>query len=111
MKKLIYMLSAVIVLSIFPGCSQNATAGSWAFRAINWHNVVYRVTDQKVDKVGSLLGKIKYSSANETDDKGDGFSNYYKVGMELYSVPGVKQTDAIAVKDGDDYIKAVNAEK
>ncbi|MCJ7690052.1 MAG: hypothetical protein MUO60_12120, partial [Clostridiaceae bacterium] len=59
--------------------------------------------------VDSKIGEITHYSDNEIDYNKDNFSNYFKVGTKLYSIPNINTGDAIAVEvEKNKFYKAIN---
>lgn len=81
---------------------------------VAWKGKVYEVKWEEVlneSQIGNVIGKVK-TKANEYTGKyyGDA-SNYYAKGTEYYEIVGTPSSEAIAVKDGDVWVKAVYVQK
>jgi hypothetical protein len=100
------------------GCTNNQTPSglkqggspSFAFdKMVTWGGNTYVATDEQIDGIGHRIGKVIKNSNKEAESLPSGFSNHFKVGTVLYSIPGVDIEEAIGIEDLEDhYIKAVN---
>jgi hypothetical protein len=110
MKKMYYILAGFLLLS---GCTvhggSSASSGSWVTsNLINFHNISYVGTDEKVEQVESKIGSIALSSTKEQDSNSENFSNFYPKGTNLYKISHVPIKEAIAIEvKKHHYIKAV----
>ncbi|MDK2805357.1 MAG: hypothetical protein PWQ94_521 [Thermoanaerobacterium sp.] len=110
------LLIAILIfaLTFTAGCSKNSSNDheekSWAFsKIIILNGETYVGTSDDVTSIDKKIGTIKYFSTGETNINDTIFSNYYKVGTNLYSIPNVSTKDAIAVEiSKNHYIKAIN---
>lgn len=105
----------VFIFVFTAGCFKNNSnyykeESSWAYdKVIILNGETYIGTPDKVTSVGKKIGSIKYFSTHETDTNHRNFSNYYKVGTNLYSILNVSIKDVIAVEiSKNQYIKAIN---
>lgn len=108
-KTLLIFIAFALILS---GCSVSSSgkSASWAYQFVNYGGSTYIVTCETAGAAGKELGTIKYFSTDETgDSRKDLFSNCYGKGTALYSIKGLSENEAIAVKESDSkYIKLVN---
>jgi len=112
--KIVLMAILIFTLTFTAGCSKNNSnyreEKSWAFsKIIILNGESYVGTSDDVTSIDKKIGTIKYFSTGETNINNTIFSNYYKVGTNLYSIPNVNTKDAIAVEiSKNHYIKAIN---
>lgn len=104
--KRIFVCSLLFVFTL----SSTAQALSWAYPFVVWDGKVYEVKQEEIieeNKIGKNIGKVK-AVPNEMTGKyyGDA-SNYYAKGTKYYAIDDVSTVSAIAVEDGDQWVKAV----
>ncbi|WML39634.1 hypothetical protein RCG19_21060 [Neobacillus sp. OS1-2] len=109
-KKLGLLTLCLFIGTILFGCtSENKGSNAdWNANFVVWEGHNYVVTNEDVDKnlVGAKVGTINTSSSNETDVKeGETFSNIFPTGTEIYEIKGVKNTESLAVKNQDGFVK------
>lgn len=104
----------LLIISII-GCSQTKdkninTGESWVSQGmVKWNHEIYIAGNEEVTKVEKQIGSIESSSSNETEEAPDNFSNEFLAGTKLFSIPGIKTENAIAVEVRDGYyVKAQN---
>ncbi|MCM3213076.1 hypothetical protein WKH57_27005 [Niallia taxi] len=113
-------ISLLIMLMIVGGCLQKEsctnkskyeeivhTEDSLAFPVVKWNNQIYRITNINVDTIKEKIGEIQHSSTEEMMNTPDNYSSYFRKGTTLWAIKGVKISNAIAIKGGDNYIKAI----
>lgn len=83
------------------------TEGSLAFPVVKWNNHIFRITNINVDTIIEKVGEIQNSSTEEMMNTPDNYSNFYRKGTTLLAIKGVNISDAIAIRGGDNYIKAI----
>ncbi len=86
---------------------KSSSSSSWAYAFVVWNNRIYETTSDQVDKIGKEIGSIQVYSDEEIDTYGDNFSNTSKIGTKLFEILDTDPAIAIAVQNGDSYIKAV----
>jgi hypothetical protein len=107
---LIYILLAIVFIS---GCGSQGSAVSnssadWAYSFVIWNDDIYEILEEEAnpEEIGEEIGEVKQYSDFE-GIYSNGFSNKYPEGTKLYKVNGVKTSEYIAIKTGEEqYIKA-----
>ncbi|MFJ7667395.1 hypothetical protein ACIQXI_09810 [Lysinibacillus sp. NPDC097195] len=96
------LLSAFVVMLLFP-CKAMAT--SWAYPFVVWDDYIYVVSDEYVENIDKVIGKVtKYSDMEQYEGN---FSNVYSKGTKYYSIKGIDTGTAIAIQEENgQYIKA-----
>lgn len=105
MKK-VSLLTLVLVF-IFASSVQ---ALSWAIIFVVWDGKVYEVKqDETIDpgKIGKVIGGVETQPDEETGKYYGNASNYFPIGTKYYEIKGISTSDAIAIKENDQWIKAV----
>lgn len=114
MKKMLLLIVTVFALT---GCGQSpsqspptssGSSSSWAYKLINWHNHIYKLTSEQVKTVGKQIGSVtNYSTVESTPPTGT-FSNFFPVGTKIFEIPNVPTSTAFAVQTKDGYVKLVD---
>ena len=107
----ILTLSLTLFILIF---SISAQALSWAYPFVVWKGKVYEVKREEIivnSKIGKRIGKVKTKPNDMTGDYYGDASNYYPKGTEYYEIKGTSTSAAIAVKDDNQWVKAVYVHK
>lgn len=95
-----------------PDAPLETSSVSWPYsRMIFFNNLIYVGSDEKVDKVDTLLGEIEHCSDKEEAVKGNSFSNFYPVGTKLYKMKDTSENEAIAVETEKDVFKKAYRKK
>ena len=90
--------------------SSSVHSVSWAYVFVVWEGNVYEVKqDESIadSEIGEVIGKVKTKSNDRTGSYYGDASNYYSKGTKYYEMKGVSTADAIAIKDGGQWVKAV----
>lgn len=94
--------------------SSSAQALTWAYPFVVWEGKVYEVKKEEIianSEVGKIIGKVT-KKANEMTGKYSGdASNYYAIGIKYYEIKGTSTSTAIAVKEDNQWVKAVYVHK
>ncbi|MED3652086.1 MULTISPECIES: hypothetical protein [Heyndrickxia] len=108
MKFAMYLrLTILFFIIILSGCSSK----SWVANFVKYNDVIYHVSDEKIERVGYKLAEVKQYIDVEGDIPNLS-SNEYREGTEIYSIDGIDTRQAIAVKVGKNkYIKLVSNDK
>lgn len=109
MKKITF-LSLVLVFMV----SFSVHALSWAYGFVVWEGKVYEVKQEEVvakSKVGKVLGKVKTKPNDMTGNYYGNASNLYPIGTTYYEIKGIETFEAIAVKEENQWVKAVYVHK
>lgn len=110
-----FSLLIVVFFSIFTtACNQEkqstvSSSNSWAFDFITWNNTIYKETNKLVDKVGPQIGSVTSFATQEDHLYHGTYSNKFEVGTKIYSIEGIKTTQAIAVKCKEKYIMLIES--
>ena len=106
MKK-ITLLSLLLTFAI----SSSVQAIDWVISFVVWEGNVYEVKEEIIEEreIGKSIGEVK-TEATKSNYYGKA-SNAYPVGTKYYEIKGISTSDAIAVKEGNQWIKAVYVRK
>ena len=83
---------------------------SWAYVFVVWEGNVYEVKqDESIadSEIGEVIGKVKTIPNDRTGSYFGNASNYYSKGTKYYKMNGISTADAIAIKEGNQWVKAV----
>ena len=91
--------------------SSSVHALSWAFVFVVWEGNVYEVKEEIIEEreIGKSIGEVK-TEANTSNYYGNA-SNAYSIGTKYYEIKGISTSDAIAVKEDNQWVKAVYVHK
>ncbi|MDF2536717.1 MAG: hypothetical protein K0R18_2879 [Bacillales bacterium] len=117
--KRISFLSIILVLFI----SSSVQAHQWATMFVVWKGKVYNadhiVNENGIEvkqelildegEIGKVIGEVKTKANNNTGEYHGDASNYYRIGTKYYKIIGTPTSSAIAIKEGDKWVKAVYA--
>ena len=106
MKK-ITLLSLLLAFTI----SSSVQAIDWVISFVVWEGNVYEVKEEIIEEreIGKSIGEVK-TEANKSNYYGNA-SNAYPIGTKYYEIKGVATSDAIAVKEDNQWVKAVFVRK
>lgn len=115
-KRALFTIFILLSLSGLTCCAKSSTgsgtfrSASWVYEFVRYNNIPYLPTKNTIRNINAVIGQVKYYSLNELDDSNKNFfSNCYKKGAILYSIKGIRVSDAIAVKvSANKYVKLVN---
>lgn len=108
--KRITRLSFIFLLIISP----SVQALSWAYPFVVWKGNVYEVKQEDFIKeldIGEIIGQVKTKPDEMTGRYYGNASNYYETGTEYYEIKGVSTDNALALKDGNQWVRAVYVHK
>lgn len=109
MKK-ITLISLLLVFMI----SSSVQALSWAINFVVWEGKVYEVK-QKENIENSEIGKIIGEVKTEPDEMSGVYygnaSNFYPIGTKYYQIKEIPTSSAIAIKEDNQWVKAVYVHK
>lgn len=109
MKKVTF-LSLLLVFMI----SSSIQALSWAITFVVWEGKVYEVTQEDIieeSEIGKIIGEVKTNPDDMTGDYYGDASNFYPIGTKYYEIKGISTSDAIAIKEENQWVKAVYVDK
>ena len=109
MKK-ITLLSPLLAFMI---CS-SVQALSWAIIFVAWEGKIYEVKQEEIienTKIGIIIGEVKTKPDDMTGDYYGDASNFYPIGTKYYEIRGISTSDAIAIKEDNQWVKAVYVHK
>lgn len=109
MKK-ITLLSLLLVFMI----SSSVQALSWAIIFVVWEGKVYEVKQEEIienTEIGKIIGEVKTKPDDMTGDYYGDASNFYPIGTKYYEIKGISTSDAIAIKEDNQWVKAVYVHK
>lgn len=105
MKK-ITLLSLLLVFMI----SSSVQALSWAITFVVWEGKVYEVKHEEIignSEIGKIIGEVKTKSDDMTGDYYGNASNFYPIGTKYYEIKGIPTSNTIAIKEDNQWAKAV----
>lgn len=109
MKK-ITLLSLLIVFTI----ATSVQALSWAITFVVWEGKVYEVKQEemiKKNEIGKIIGEVKTKPDDMTGDYYGDASNFYPIGTKYYEIKGIPSSNSIAIKEANQWVKAVYVHK
>ncbi|WP_341980644.1 hypothetical protein [Rossellomorea oryzaecorticis] len=96
------ILIAILHIMFF---ATTSSATSWAYPFVVWDGYRFEVLDEYVEEIDSEIGEV--TSYSDMETLSGNFSNEYIEGTKYYSIKGISTDEAIAVKTGSQYKKAV----
>lgn len=108
--KIITFLSLILVFLI----SSTVQAVSWAYPFVVWKGKVYEVKQEEIveaAEIGKIIGKVRTKPNDMTGDYYGHASNYYPKGTQYYEIKGTSTSSAIAIKESNQWVKAVYVHK
>lgn len=119
--KRVVSLSLILVFLI----SSSVQAHQWAYPFVVWEGKVYkfeRIIDENGIKVnqeyilnegeiGKVIGEVKTKANDNTGEYHGDASNYFRIGSKYHEIIGTPTSSAIAIKDGDKWIKTIYVSK
>lgn len=109
MKK-ITILSLLLALMI----SSTVQALSWAIIFVVWEGKVYEVKQEEIienSEIGKIIGEVKTKPDDMTGEYYGDASNFYPIGTKYYEIKGIPTSNEIAIKEDNQWIKAVYVHK
>ena len=109
MKK-ITLLSLLLAFMI----SSSVQALSWAIIFVVWEGKVYEVKQEEIienTEIGKIIGEVKTKPDDMTGDYYGDASNFYPIGTKYYEIKGISTSDAIAINENNQWVKAVYVHK
>jgi hypothetical protein len=109
MRKITF-LSLVLILMI----SSSVHALSWAISFVVWKGKVYEVKQEEIieeSEIGKIIGEVKTTPDDMTGEYYGDASNSYPKGTKYYEIKGISTSTAIAIKNDNQYIKAIYVHK
>ncbi|KOS68803.1 hypothetical protein AEA09_09795 [Lysinibacillus contaminans] len=103
-RKILLSLPFLLIISF------SVQALDWAYSFVVWEGKVYEVkqeeifTDSEIDKI---IGEVKTKPNDMTGDYYGDASNSYPKGTKYYEIKGTPTSTAIAVQEGNQWVKAV----
>ncbi|MGG0716228.1 hypothetical protein ABE096_01325 [Robertmurraya massiliosenegalensis] len=108
--KRIMLLSLLLIFMI----SSSVQALSWAISFVVWEGKVYEVKQEEIienSEIGKIIGEVKTKPDDMTGDYYGDASNFYPIGTKYYEIKGTSTSTAIAVKEENQWVKAVYVHK
>lgn len=108
--KRILLLSLLFIFMIF----SSAQALSWAYPFVVWKGNVYEVKQEEIipdSSIGKIIGKVKTKPNGMTGSYYGDASNYYPKGTKYFEIKGISAFTAIAVKEENQWVKAIYVHK
>lgn len=102
-------ISLLTLMLLFTFAS-SVQALSWAIIFVVWDGKVYEVKQDEIidrEKIGEEIGEVKTKPNEETGKYYGNASNYFPIGTKYYEIKDISTSDAIAIKENDQWIKAV----
>jgi hypothetical protein len=109
MRKITF-LSLVLILMI----SSSVHALSWAISFVVLKGNVYEVKQEEMieeREIGKVIGEVKTTPDDMTGEYYGDASNFYPKGTKYYAIKGIPTSKAIAIKNDNQYLKAVYVHK
>jgi hypothetical protein len=109
MRKITF-LSLVLILMV----SSSVHALSWAISFVVWNGKVYEVKQEEMiekSEIGKIIGEVKTTPDDMTGEYYGDASNFYPKGTKYYVIKGISTSTAIAIKNDNQYIKAIYVHK
>jgi len=109
LKKLI-LLSCLVVFTF----ATSVQALSWAITFVVWEGKVYEVKQEEIienSEIGKVIGEVKTKPNDMTGDYYGNASNYYPIGTKYYEMKGIPTSKSIAIKEDNQWVKAVYVHK
>jgi hypothetical protein len=109
MRKITF-LSLVLILMI----SSSVHALSWAISFVVLKGNVYEVKQEEMieeSEIGKVIGEVKTTPDDMTGEYYGDASNFYPKGTKYYAIKGIPTSKAIAIKNDNQYLKAVYVHK
>lgn len=94
--------------------SSSVHALSWAYSFVVWKGKVYEVKQELLiadSEIGGIIGKVKTRPNDMTGEYYGNASNYYPIGTNYYEIKGISTSSAIAIKEDNQWVKAIYAHK
>ncbi|TFE00663.1 hypothetical protein [Jeotgalibacillus salarius] len=108
--KRIMLLSLLLIFMI----SYSVQALSWAITFVVWEGKVYEVKQEEIienSEISKIIGEVKTKPDDMTGDYYGDASNFYPIGTKYYEIKGTSTSTAIAVKEENQWVKAVYVHK
>ncbi|MFJ8262772.1 hypothetical protein ACIQ4I_12590 [Rummeliibacillus sp. NPDC094406] len=101
------IMNLLFMIIFFLLFTTSVNALKWAYPFVSWDGYVYQVLDERIpdDKIGKEIGEVD-TIPDEIGDFNGNASNRYDIGTKYYQIVGKKTSNAIAVRDGNEYLKA-----
>ncbi len=109
MKKLTLLFTLFILL-----ISSSVQALSWAYPFVVWKGKVYEVKREVIiedSEIGKKIGEVRTKPDDMNGNYYGDASNYYLKGTEYYEIKGTSPSSEIAVKEENQWGKAVYVHK
>jgi hypothetical protein len=93
--------------------SVSVQAIKWQYPFVVWKSNVYEVKQEEIiseSEIGKKIGEVKTKPNDIGNYYGDA-SNYYAKGTKYYEIIGISASNAIAVKEDSQMVKAVFVQK
>ena len=98
--------------------SSSVQAFEWAYSFVVWDGKKYEVKEELIEEseIGKSIGKVKtqpyyYSDYTDAMKYYGNASNVYPIGTQYYEIKGIPTSDAIAIKEDNQWVKAVYVDK
>ncbi|WP_066399563.1 hypothetical protein [Neobacillus mesonae] len=108
--KRIVSLSLLLIFMI----SSSVQALSWAYPFVVWKGKVYEVKQEEIiqnSEIGKIIGEVKTQPNDMNGNYYGDASNFYSKGTKYYEIKGTSTSNAIAVKEENQWVKAVYVHK
>ena len=102
----------IILLSLFLMFlfSSSVQALSWAITFVVWKGHVYEVKQDIIienSEIGNIIGEVTTKANDRTGSYYGNASNFYPIGTNYYQIKGTSTSNAIAIKEETQWVKAV----
>lgn len=90
--------------------SSTVQALSWAITFVVWEGKVYEVKQEELienNEIGNIIGEVTTKPNDRTGSYFGNASNFYPIGTNYYQIIGTSTSNAIAIKEETQWVKAV----
>ncbi|QFF99249.1 hypothetical protein PB01_10625 [Psychrobacillus glaciei] len=94
--------------------SSTAQALTRAYPFVVWEGKVYEVKQEEIivnSEISKMIGKVSEKVNDMTGEYYGDASNYYAKGTKYYEIRGISTFTAIAIKEDNQWVKAVYVHK
>ena len=94
--------------------SSTVQALSWAITFVVWEGKVYEVKQEELienNEIGNIIGEVTTKPNDRTGSYYGNASNFYPIGTNYYQIKGTSTSNAIAIKEEKQWVKAVYVRK
>jgi len=112
MKIKVCRLALLALVSFLVACSAPSGGPDWSHQFIVWDGDMYIISDDMIDEsdLEMELGKVEKYSSRETNHENNDivFSNHFSEGATIFKMIEVKESESLAIKQGEMITKLNN---